>query len=125
MNSNKGWLIHQLIKVGYFIPLILFGIFHLVFPAYFEFLVPKFIGGGLFWVYFSGFALTSAGSAIILNIIPKMACLCLLIFVATFILTVDIPGMFFEKDNFRFIISFLKDVSLLSGTFLFYTNIKT
>ena len=111
----------KICKVAYFIPLVLFGVFHLIAPVYFEFMVPKFIPGGIFWVYFSGIALTAAGSAIILNIIPQIACFCLLIFVLTFILTVDVPGMVFGKDNFRFIISFLKDISLLSGTFLFYT----
>ncbi len=112
------------IKVSYFIPLVLFGIMHFVVPNYFEFLVPKFIPGGIFWVYFSGVALTSSGLAIIGNIIAKTASFCLMLFVLTFILTVDIPGVFFGEDKYRFFISLLKDISLFAGTSLFWFYMK-
>lgn len=108
-----------LIKVLYFFPLFLFGIMHFTYPAYFEFLVPNFVPGGIFWVYFSGVALSSSSLAIILKIIPKIAIACLLLFVLTFIVTVDIPGVIYGEDTFRFAISLLKDLSLFSGTCLY------
>ena len=107
------------VRVLYFLPLTLFGVMHFLMPNYFEFLVPKFIYGGIFWVYFSGFALTTAGLAIILDVVPKLAAICLLIFVLTFIVTVDIPEFLLGQDRYRFLISFLKDVSLFSGTVQF------
>ena len=107
------------IKFFYFFPLFLFGIMHFAYPLYFEFLVPKFIPGGIFWVYFSGFALSASSMAIILNIIPKISIVCLLLFVLTFIVTVDIPGIFRSEGTFRFAVSLLKDLSLFSGTYLF------
>ncbi|MCP4521898.1 MAG: hypothetical protein GY827_09465 [Cytophagales bacterium] len=110
------------IKMFYFVPLAIFGIMHFVFPNYFEFLVPKFVPGGILWVYFSGFALTAAGIAIIGNIIPKVAGFCLMLFVLTFIFSVDIPGVFVGQDKYRFFISFLKDMSLFAGTCLFWIN---
>jgi len=109
-----------IIKVLYFFPLFLFGIMHFCYPLYFEFLVPKFIPGGIFWVYFSGFALSVSSLTIILNIIPKISIICLILFVLSFIVTVDIPGVLYGKDTFRFAISLLKDVSLFSGTCLYF-----
>ena len=108
------------IKILYFFPLFLFGVMHFSYPLYFEFLVPKFIPGGIFWVYFSGFALSASSLAIILNIIPKLSTACLILFVLTFIVTVDIPGVFNGENIFRFAISLLKDVSLLAGTWLYF-----
>ncbi len=107
------------IKILYFIPLIVFGIMHFIVPSYFEFLVPKFVPGEIFWVYFSGVVLISTGAAIIVNIISKIACLCLMLFVLTFILTVDIPGVCFGEDKYQFITSLFKDISLLAGTSFF------
>ena len=108
-----------LMKLMYFFPLFLFGIMHFIYPLYFEFLVPRFVPGGIFWVYFSAMALSCSSLAVIFNIIPRVALACLVIFVFTFIVTVDVPGILCNEDNFRFVISFLKDVSLLSGTCLY------
>lgn len=110
------------IKVSYFIPLTIFGIMHFIYPNYFEFLVPTFIPGGIFWVYFSGFALTLSGVAIIGNIIPKIAGFCLMLFVLIFIFCVDVPGFFVGDDKYHFFISFLKDASLFAGTSLFWAT---
>lgn len=107
------------VRILYFLPLTLFGVMHFALPKYFEFLVPSFVYGGVFWVYFSGFALTAAGIAIMANIIPRIAAICLLVFVLTFIATVDIPEFIFGEDKHRFFISFLKDISLFSGTVQF------
>jgi uncharacterized membrane protein len=112
--KSINWL-----RILYFLPLTLFGVMHFAMPKYFEFLVPSFVYGGIFWVYFSGFALTAAGIAIMANILPKIAAICLIIFVLTFIVTVDIPEFIFGDDRNRFFISFLKDISLFSGTVQF------
>lgn len=133
MSSEKKPItlsINLFIKVFYFFPLAIFGIMHFASPNYFLFLVPKFIPGGIFWVYFSGVALTGASMAIIINFIPKLAAIGLILFVLTFILTVDIPGVFFGADKYRFFISLLKDISLFAGTCFFlyekvYTNLST
>lgn len=117
----KGKDISLWMKIFYFLPLAVFGVMHFVFPHYFEFLVPKFIPGGIFWIYFSGAILTSTSLAIIFGIIPRIASFCLILFVITFIITVDIPGFVSgDEDHYRFFISFLKDLSLCGGTFLFW-----
>ncbi len=113
-NKNSNW-----VRILYFLPLTLFGVMHFAMPKYFEFLVPEFIYGGVFWGCFAGFALTAAGIAIMANILPKIAAICLIIFVLTFIITVDIPEFIYGNDRNRFFISFLKDISLFSGTVQF------
>lgn len=127
MSSEKKPItisINFFIKVFYFFPLAVFGIMHFASPDYFLFLVPKFVPGGIFWVYFSGVALTGASMAIMMNIIPKLAAVGLILFVLTFIITVDIPGIFFGIDKYHFFISLLKDISLFAGTcFFFYEKV--
>ena len=113
-----------LLKVLYFFPLFLFGIMHFVYPSYFRFLVPEFVPGGIFWVYFSALALSSSSFAIMFNIIPKISIVCLILFVLTFIATVDVPGVLYGNDNFRHVISLFKDVSLLSGTCVYLKSFK-
>lgn len=108
-----------ILKVGYFLPLTIFGLMHFALPEEFRDLVPVFVPGGIFWVYFSGAALSLSGLAIMLNIVPKTTAVCLLLFVLTFILTVDLPGVLIGMEKHKFFISLLKDFSLLSGTGLF------
>ena len=119
MKEGHDISVSAIFKVGYFLPLAIFGLMHLFFPSYFGHLVPTFVPGGMFWVYFSGVALTLSGACIILGLIPKITAFCLILFVLTFILAVDLPGIIFEVDRFRFLISLLKDISLLTGTGLF------
>ena len=106
------------LKLAYFLPLFLFGVMHFTHASYFLFMVPDIAPGNYFWVYFSGFSLCSASTAIIFNFYPKTACVCLIIFVIIFIVSVDIPGIIDTVSPYRYVISLLKDISLGAGTYL-------
>lgn len=108
---------------GFFIlPLGAFGIMHFIVPQQFEFMVPHYAGFPNFWVHVSGVALTLAAVCIFTKFYAKIANLFLILFVLTFILTVDIPNSLFgpPEMSFYFTISWLKDTSLLGGSLFYY-----
>lgn len=105
----------------FILPLGAFGILHFILPSLFEKMVPSYAGDSTFWVYFSGAALTAASIFIFAKWVPKLANFLLILFVLTFIVTVDIPSIIYKTGIEReyFIISLMKDTSLLGGS-LFY-----
>lgn len=109
------------IKGFFILPLGLFGILHFVEPYLFVKLVPAFAPYPSFWVFFSGVALTSSSLAIFTGILSRLANFLLILFVLTFIFTVDIPNIihphYWARDYF--LISILKDTSLLGGSILY------
>lgn len=117
--------IDSYIARGMFIlPLGMFGIMHFILEKQFEFMVPPFLGYKSFWVIFSGVALTTASISIFLKIYHQVAIRLLILFVITFILSVDIPMIFRGIDSFYFSVSLLKDTSLLGGCMLYYFVFK-
>lgn len=117
MNKKNFILLPRLLFI---IPLGLFGIMHFVYPSFFLYMVPTFLESKLFWVLFSGVALTLASIAIGAKIIPKISSFSLMAFVLVFIITVDIPGMLNPETKFYSMVSFLKDISLFGGTLTYY-----
>ncbi len=108
---------------GFFIlPLGAFGIMHFIVPQQFEFMVPHYAGFPNLWVHVSGVALTLASFCVFTKFHAKLANLFLILFVLTFILTVDIPNSLFgpPERSFYFTISWLKDTSLLGGSLFYY-----
>jgi hypothetical protein len=113
-----------LTRTLFIFPLGVFGLMHFLLPEFFTDLVPDFVPGGIFWVYFSGFALTAASISIITRIWVKTSTLLLMIFVTTFIVSVDVPGMIGGDKPYYSFVSFLKDTSLLGGTYVFHVIFK-
>lgn len=109
----------NLLSRGLFIlPLGVFGVMHFVLPQFFLHMVPRFAPFPVFWVNFSGVCLLSASLAIFFNFWTRLTTLLLIVFVFTFIVTVDIPNILYPSNGEQnyFIISLLKDTSLLGGS---------
>lgn len=124
---NARW-----VKGIFILPLGIFGVMHFIVPGFFEALVPDFAPYPRLWVLFSGVALAASSLAIFTGILARLANILLIIFVLTFILAVDIPNIFQARiyDSKYFLISLMKDTSLLGGTLLYLiidlkTNPKT
>lgn len=118
-SSDKFFFrIKLLIKGLFILPLGVFGIMHFVLPDFFLHMVPRFMSFPSFWVNFSGICLLSASLAIFFNLWIRATTLLLILFVLVFILTVDIPNIFIPENGEQnyFIISLLKDTSLLGGS---------
>jgi uncharacterized membrane protein len=80
-------------RILFALPLIGFGISHLTDASSMTGVVPSYIPGGIFWVYFSGIALIAAGIAIIINRYASQACWGLALFLLLIILTIQIPHL--------------------------------
>ena len=75
------------------IPMAVFGTFHFLFPALVAPLVPNWIPGHLFWVYFCGTALIAAALAIAANRLATLAAALLGLMLLLFVLLMSVPGV--------------------------------
>lgn len=120
--KNLSLIDSYLVRGIFILPLGMFGLMHFVVPKFFEFMVPSYAGFPSFWVMFSGLCLTLASVSIFTKILARYSSFLLIIFVLTFIFTVDIPltlGLTIVPSEF-FMISWLKDTSLLGGSVFYY-----
>ncbi|HNW58323.1 MAG TPA: DoxX family protein [bacterium] len=102
-------------RIVFALPFVVFGINHLVYAKAMAGMVPSFIPGGVFWVYFTGLALIAAGVAIIAQKFAKLAAVLLSALLGFFIVTLHIPGMLNPQTMQMSMISLLKDVAMAGG----------
>ena len=100
------------------VPFIVFGVNHLLNAQAMKGLVPSFVPGGIFWVYFTGLALIAAGVAIIAQKYAKLAGLLLAGLLLTFIVTLHLPGLFVQQTQQMSMVGLLKDAALAGGVLL-------
>lgn len=93
--SNLTRHLEPLIQIGrFFLPITaaVFGVDHFIYTAFVASLVPTWIpGGAVFWTYFAGVALISAGMAMIVGIQARLASLLLGIMIFLWLLCLHIP----------------------------------
>ncbi len=104
-------------RILYAIPFGIFGILHLLMADNMAGMVPGFIPGGVIWVYLTGIALLAACVAIAANKHARLASLCLAGLLASFILTIHLPGMMGEGMQMS-MAALLKDIGLLAGALM-------
>ena len=77
----------------YFLPItmIVFGLDHFLYTAFVATLVPGWIPGHVFWIYFAGVALIAAGVAMVLDIQARLASLFLGIMIFLWVLLLHLP----------------------------------
>jgi len=95
MNQQK------IIKIGtiiYALVIAFFGINHFLSGTGLQRMVPRFIPGGLFWVYITGVALIAAAIAILIGKYKYAAAIGIAIFLFTIVLTVHVPAVFGAPD---------------------------
>ena len=97
------------------LPMGVFGTDHYIAPRFVATLVPVWIPGHLFWVYFVGTALIAAALSIILNKYSVLAATLLSAMLFSFILLIHIPTLAANPRN-RFLLAvLLRDLSLSGG----------
>ena len=95
------------------IPMIVFGLFHFMNANGMAGVVPSFIPGGVFWVYFTGAALVLSGVAILAQVKAHTACLGLAVMIGIFILTIHLPA--YLAGDAMALMSLLKDLAIVGG----------
>jgi uncharacterized membrane protein len=116
---------HRLACVVFAIIMGIFGIFHLFNAENMKGTVPKFLPGGIFWVYFTGIGFILASIAILINKYAKLACYLLAAMLLIFILTIHVPTALSEADEVTrqtALLMMLKDIGLMMAAVLIGYN---
>lgn len=98
------------------IVLIIFGIFHFLYPRDLLVYVPQFLVGGITWAYIVGGAFILVGLSFMTNQYVKFTSYLLAVLLIIFILTIHLPNLLNagDKDMRRFaLINLLKDTAIV------------
>lgn len=75
-----------------------FGINHFLEGTVMQEMVPRFLHGGIFWVYLTGACLVAAAIAFLTNRLVKLAGVLLCLFLLLIVLTVHLPAVLHAPD---------------------------
>jgi len=118
MNQQK------IIKIGtiiYALVIAFFGVNHFLSGTGLQNTVPRFIPGGIFWVYLTGAALIVAAIAILIGKYNYVAAIGVSIFLFTIVLTVHLPAVIGAPDAnaMRFpLTNLMKDTAMGAGALI-------
>lgn len=107
-----------LARIVFALPFVLFGIMHFMIPGKLVGDVPRWLPGGMYWVYFVGACMIAAGLAFITKIQGKAAAYLLAVLILVFILTVHAPRLTNAATMSITLIALFKDLGLLGGCLL-------
>ncbi len=100
------------------IPLLGFGIKHLLDGPDLAGMVPAFFPGGIVWIYLTGLAMLLAVASALLGRWDKLAFTLAGIMILVFALTIHLRGLL-EGGNPRVLFDLLKDVGLAGGCWMY------
>ena len=97
------------------IPMAVFGADHFIAPKIVAAMVPSWIPGHLFWVYFVGVALIAAALSIVTNRHSVLAATLLSVMIFSFVLLIHVPNLAANPgDRIAFVV-LLRDLSFSGG----------
>lgn len=105
-------------RLAYALPFAVFGLMHLGAAPQLAPVVPDFVGGGVFWVYFTGVAMLAAVVGIAFNTLLVPACLGLALLLAVFVLTIHVPALVGGAPLQPTLTNLLKDIALAGGALM-------
>jgi uncharacterized membrane protein len=82
---------HEVGRVLFAVPMIIFGVFHFLNTRSLQNVVPFFIPEDTFWVYLTGVALISAGISILIKKHTTVVCNLLGVMLLVFVVLVHLP----------------------------------
>ena len=106
-------------RLMFAITLLIFGVLHFMNAANMGGMVPSWIPGGEFWVYFTGAAFIAASISLIILKKASLATLLLAIMLLVFVLTIHLPAVL-GGDQMA-MTNLLKDIAL-AGAALFMSG---
>lgn len=117
-------LMNFLGRLIYTIPFLGFGAMHLKNGSQMGGMVPSYIPGGVFWIYFVGVAMILASLAIITGKQGRNACFGLALMLLVFIVTVHLPGMSNPQTQMMSMMGLLKDSGLMGAALVIAGTFK-
>jgi putative oxidoreductase len=102
-------------RIIFAIPFLVFGVNHLMMADQMLPMVPAYIPGGIFWVYFTGAAMILAALAIITGKQARSACFGLAVLLLVYIITIHFPGLSNPQMKMMSMINLMKDTGLMGA----------
>lgn len=111
-------------RVLFALPLIGFGIGHLISASMMGGMVPAWVpGGGTFWIYLTGVALIAGALAIITGYMGRLAALLVAALLLIFVLTLHLPGWLDGGPNAMMSkMNLYKDLAMAGGALVIATT---
>ena len=103
------------VRIIFAIPFLVFGRNHLMIDDQMLPMVPTYIPGGIFWVYFTGAAMILAALAIITGKQARSACFGLAVLLLVYIITIHFPGLSNPQMKMMSMINLMKDTGLMGA----------
>jgi uncharacterized membrane protein len=116
--ANLSFLTDIVARVLLAIPFFMFGVNHFIYANMMTGMVPAYVPGGIFWVYFTGAALIAAAVSMVTKIQGKLAMYLLAVLLLVFIVTIHVPGLGNPQMKMMSMMALLKDLGLLGGVLL-------
>lgn len=113
--KNCNSLVKIIGRVLFAVPMVLFGLMHLMNAEQMVGLVPTYMLWPLFWVYFTGIALTLAGVSILINRLVAWSGILLGVMLLVFVLTLHVPQVL--AGNQMAMPTMLKDLAIAGAAF--------
>lgn len=108
--------------------MIIFGMYHFLYPKNLLVFVPSYIPGGILWVYVVGTAFILAAVSFLSHKMVRITGYLLAIMLALFVFTVHLPNYLYAGDKEMqqmALISLLKDLALSAFALHIASNAKT
>lgn len=110
------------------IVMIVFGLYHFIYPQNLIGYLPSFLPAGKIWIYIPGIAFILAAIAFLINKKVKLAAYLLAILLLIFVLTIHLPNFMngsSDENRQMALISLLKDTALAAFALHIGANAKT
>ena len=106
-------------KYMYALPMLIFGIMHLVYADTMAAAVPDYFYGGSFWVYLTGVGLLGSAICIFLNRYVRITSYLLALMLMVFVFTIHLPSVVAGGEGAQMaLISLMKDFALAGAAVL-------
>jgi uncharacterized membrane protein len=117
-SANMSFLTDIVARVLFAVPFFMFGVNHFLYANMMAGMVPAYIPGGIFWIYFTGAALIAAAVSIVTKIQGKLAMYLLALLLLIFVVTLHVPGLSNPQMKMMSMMALLKDLGLMGGALL-------
>lgn len=117
-SANLSFLTDIVARVLFAIPFFMFGVNHFIYANAMAGMVPAYVPGGIFWIYFTGVALIAAAVSIVTKIQGKLAMYLLALLLLIFVVTLHVPGLSNPQMKMMSMMALLKDLGLMGGALL-------
>jgi putative oxidoreductase len=97
---------------------------HFVYGQKMADMVPKYIPGGVFWIYLTGLAMIAAGVSLLAQKFERLAGILLAVMLLIFIFTIHLPMLGNASTQQMATMGLLKDLALAGGALAFAHNAK-